>query len=157
MDVFLDLRATRDAVIRSSIAIFQYIYHAPGTTLGAIRYSMFSRKAAAGIIKPETLPPTDGAATQHSLRAYLQTRDWILLQSMSLDPTNYGWAIGAHGFEPIYQCLSLWPLRNCSSSRAVTAREIAATEGAAARKMMSSALQHVETAKASHARIVLMT
>ena len=68
-----------------------------------------------------------------------------------------GWAIGAHGFEPIYQCLSLWPLRNCSSSRAVTAREIAATEGAAARKMMSSALQHVETAKASHARIVLMT
>ncbi len=65
------------------------------------RYSMFSRKAAAGIIKPEILPPTDGAATQHSLRAYLQTRDWMLLQSMSLDPTNYGWAIGAHGFEPI--------------------------------------------------------
>ena len=88
-------------MIRSGIAIFQYIYHAPGTTLGAIRYSMFSRKAAAGIIKPETLPPTDGAATQHSLRAYLQTRDWMLLQSMSLDPTNYGWAIGAHGFEPI--------------------------------------------------------
>ena len=101
LDVFLDLRATRDTVIRSGIAIFQYIYHAPGTTLGAIRYSMFSRKAAAGIIKPETLPPTDGAATQHSLRAYLQTRDWMLLQSMSLDPTNYGWAIGAHGFEPI--------------------------------------------------------
>ena len=94
MDVFLDLRATRDAVIRSGIAIFQYIYHAPGTTLGAIRYSMFSRKAAAGII--------NSTATQHS-------------------------------------------------------REIAATEGAAARKMMSSALQHVETAKASHARIVLMT
>ena len=45
----------------------------------------------------------------------------------------------------------------CSSSRAVTAKEIAATEGAAARKMMSSALQHEETAKASHARIVLMT
>ena len=40
LDVFLDLRATRDAVIRSGIAIFQYIYHAPGTTLGAIRYSM---------------------------------------------------------------------------------------------------------------------
>ena len=56
-----------------------------------------------------------------------------------------------------YQRLSLWPLRNYSSSRAVTARDIAATEGTAARKMMSSALQHVETAKASHARIVLMT
>ena len=70
------------------LAIFQCIYHAPGTNLGAIRYSMFSRKAAAGTIKPEALPPTEGAAAQHSLRAYLQTRDWLLLQSMSLDPTG---------------------------------------------------------------------
>jgi hypothetical protein len=90
-DIFLDLRATRDAVIRSGIDIIQYI-HVPCT-----RYSMFSQKAAAGFTKPETLPPTDGAATQHSS----QTRDWMMLQSMSLDPTNYGWTIGAHGFEPI--------------------------------------------------------
>ena len=93
-DIFLDIRATKDAVILAGIAIFQYIYRAPDTPLSAIRYHMFSRKAAAGSIKPETLPPTDGAAAQHSLRAYLQTRDWMVLQSMS------GWTIGVHGYEP---------------------------------------------------------
>ena len=75
MNIFLDIRATKEAVIKSGLAIFQCIYHAPGTNLGAIRYSMFSRKAAAGTIKPEALPPTEGAAAQHSLCAYLQTRD----------------------------------------------------------------------------------
>ena len=71
VNIFLDIRATKEAVIKSGLAIFQCIYHAPGTNLGAIRYSMFSRKAAAGTIKPEALPPTEGAAAQHSLRAYL--------------------------------------------------------------------------------------
>ena len=62
---------------------------------------MFSRKAAAGLNKPETLPITEGSAAQHSLHAYLQTRDWMLLQSMSVDPSEYGWTIGIHGFEPV--------------------------------------------------------
>ena len=44
-------------------------------TLGETQYNMFTRKAAAGLIKPETLPRTEGAAAQHFLRAYLQTRD----------------------------------------------------------------------------------
>ena len=101
MDIFLDAQADKDAVISSGISIFQYIYHAPGIALGAIRYSMFSRKAVVGLIKPETLPPTEGAATQHSLRTYLQTQDWLALESMSLDPCGYGWTIGAHGFEPV--------------------------------------------------------
>ena len=38
-----------------------------------------------GVIKPETLPPTEGAAAQHSLRTYLR----------------YGWTVGAHGYELI--------------------------------------------------------
>ena len=70
-------------------------------TLGEIRYNMFPGKVAAGVIKPETLPPTKGAVAQHALRAYLQTRDWILLQSMSLDPSDYGWTLGVHGYEPV--------------------------------------------------------
>ncbi|KAF3835714.1 hypothetical protein F7725_028272 [Dissostichus mawsoni] len=101
MDIFLDTQATKDAVIQAGTTIFQYIYHAPGTALGEIRHNMFSRKAAAGLIKPETLPPTEGAAAQHSLRAYLQTQDWILLQSMSLNPSDYGWTLGVHGYEPV--------------------------------------------------------
>ena len=99
-DIFLDTEDTKEAVIQAGIAIFQYIYHGPDTTLGEIRY-MFSRKAVAGVIKPETLPPTKGAVAQHALRAYLQTRDWILLQSMSLNPSDYGWTLGVHGYEPV--------------------------------------------------------
>ena len=76
IDVFLDVQASKDAVIRNGTAIFQYIYHAPGTSLATIRYNMFLRKAAAGVIKPEILPPTEGTAAQYSLCAYLQTWDW---------------------------------------------------------------------------------
>ena len=101
IDIFLDKEATKETVIHAGTAIFKCIYHGRDTTLGEIRYNMFSRKAAAGVIKPETLPPTEGAAAQHSLRAYLQTRDWILLQSMSLSPSDYGWTIGVHGYEPV--------------------------------------------------------
>ena len=45
MDTFLDVQASKDVVIGSGISIFQYICHAPGTALAAIRYSMFSRRA----------------------------------------------------------------------------------------------------------------
>ena len=75
MDIFLDIQSTKDTVIRGGIAIFKYIYNAAGTTLGEIRYNMFAHTAAAGLIKPESLPLTEGAAAQHSLCAYLQTRD----------------------------------------------------------------------------------
>ena len=155
MNVFLDVRASNDAVIMAGIAIFQHIYHAPGTALGAIRYSIFSRKAAAGLIKPETLPPTEGAAAQHSLRAYLQTRDWMLLQNMSLDPTKYGWALGARGYEPIPTVGPMAP-DELLGSRAAIVMEIAATGGAAARRMVSSASQHAEVVEALPARIIFM-
>ena len=88
-------------MIQAGTAHFPYIYHGPDTTLDELRYKIFSRKATAGVLKPETLPPTEGAAAQHSLRAYLQTRDWILLQSMSLNPIDYGWTLGVHGYEPV--------------------------------------------------------
>ena len=71
-------------MVRAGVAIFQYIYRAPDTNLGAILYNMFSRKAAVGVIKPETLPPTEGAAAQHFLHAYLKTLHWKLLHRMSL-------------------------------------------------------------------------
>ena len=81
--IFVFKRCVQTLVLYSSqagTAIFQYLYHGPNLTLGEIRYKMFSRKAVAGVIKPGTLPPTEGAAVQHSLRAYLQTRGCILLQ-----------------------------------------------------------------------------
>ena len=48
MDIFLHVQASKDAVVKSGTAIFQYIYHAPGTTLGAVRYSMFPERQQLG-------------------------------------------------------------------------------------------------------------
>ena len=99
INILLDTEATKDTVIQAGTAIFKYIYHGRDTTLGKIRYNMFYKKAAAGVMKPETLPSTEGATAPHSLRAYLQTRDWIFLQSMSLNPSDYGYTIGVHGYD----------------------------------------------------------
>ena len=43
---------------------------------------------------------TDQAA-QHSLHAYLQTWDWMLLRSMYLNHDECGWTVGVHGYEPV--------------------------------------------------------
>ena len=44
----------------------------------------------------------NGVSVAHSLRAYLQIQDWILLRSMSRDPRLYGWYVtSAEQFEPI--------------------------------------------------------
>ena len=73
----------------------------PPKELGDLRFEMFSKRAAAGNIRPEKLPPTTAAAAQHSLRSYLQTRHWLLLQSPSLDALDYGWKLGGEGYAPV--------------------------------------------------------
>lgn len=54
INIFFDTEATKETVIHAGTALFKYIYHGRGTTLGEIWYNMFSRKTAAGVIKPET-------------------------------------------------------------------------------------------------------
>ena len=96
---------------------------------------MFACKAAAGLIKSETLPPTEGAAAQHSLRAYLQIQDWMLLQSMSLNPDEYRWTIGVP--------TTPWLLKSYSGSQAVIVMEIVAPNGIVAR-MVSRVSLHAK-------------
>ena len=78
IDIIFDTYATKEAVIQAGTAILQYIYRGPDSTMSEIRYNMFSRREAEGMIKPETRPLTEGTATQHSLHTYLQTWDCIL-------------------------------------------------------------------------------
>lgn len=102
--------------------------------------------------------PTEGAAPQHSLRAYLQTQDWLLLQSMSLDPKDYGWTVGFHGYEPVPTLEPMAPeelLQFTSCNRNGDCSN-AAVSGAAARRMPSSASQLAESVKALPARMLFM-
>ncbi|CAL8289783.1 unnamed protein product [Arctogadus glacialis] len=90
MDVFSDIRAKKSDIINAGCELFKTIFHGkPSEDLEDLRFDIFSQQAAAGSIKPEKLPPTTGAAAQHSLWAYIQTRDWLLLQSPSLDVLDF--------------------------------------------------------------------
>ena len=100
--VFMDPLANKEKIGEAGSNIFKTIYNgSASSTLGELRHHIFSRKAAAGTIRPQALPPTTGAAIQHSLRAYLQFQDWLCLEeAQSLDPSEYGWSIGVNGFQP---------------------------------------------------------
>ena len=98
LDVFYDKNSTVDEITSAGISTFQFIYNGTGTPLSEERLNRFNKQQSKiGVLRPEGLPPTDGAAAQHSLRAYLQLHDWIKLQSMSRDPTMYGWYITNSG------------------------------------------------------------
>ena len=50
-------------------------------------------------IKPESLPPTEGSAWQHSLRVYLQTTYWKIRRYNK--KSDWGWKITKDYLEPI--------------------------------------------------------
>ena len=80
MDIFLDTETTKEAVIQAGIAIFQYIYHGPDTTLGEIRY-MFSRKAVGRSDQTRGSASNKGLQ-QHSMHSALIPAD------LGLDPST---------------------------------------------------------------------
>lgn len=100
-DVLCNPTSAQEQIKQSGIEIFQFIYNSLGTPLAKIRLHRYNKQSKAGVIRPEGLPPTDSAAAQHSLRAYLQLQDWLVLRSMSRDALNYGWLRDARGYEPI--------------------------------------------------------
>ena len=52
-------------------------------------------------LQPESLPPTDDAAWQHSLRVYLQIHQWKNLMEDEIDPTKWGWKESGNQLEPV--------------------------------------------------------
>ena len=89
-EVFNNLRATKKDISEAGVKLVQYLYKDSDVSLEQLRYDKYNRLMAQGVFKPVKLPPTTGAAVQHALRAYIQYRDWQLLQSQSLDPREYG-------------------------------------------------------------------
>ena len=81
IDVFYNASSSNDNISEAGVEIIQFIYKSRGTPLSTLRVSKYNKQSKIGVIKPENLPPTDDAARQHSLRAYLQLQDWIVLQS----------------------------------------------------------------------------
>ena len=101
LQVLLDPTSSREEAISSGVSLFQYIYGHPSTPLHEQRFIKYTKLMAKGKFLPSKLPPTEEAAVQHSLRAVLQTSDWTLLRNQSRAPSEYGWKLGAKGYEPI--------------------------------------------------------
>ena len=100
--VFMSEQSQIEAIEEAGVALFRFIYHAGNQSLSKTRFTLFSRHAASGKLNPQSLPPTEGAAKQHALRAYLQLWDWITLECMHFDPLHYGWRVNdKNEYEPI--------------------------------------------------------
>ena len=157
MDILLDTKPIKEVVIQAGIAIFQYIYHGPDTTLGEIRY-MFSRKAVAGVIKPATLPPAKGAVAQHALRGYICKPGTGSFYRASLNSSDYGWTLGVHWYEPVptLDPMALEGLLKFTSCNCRGDRGNRWCTPVAARTMGSCAFQPVESANSLYAKTAVM-
>lgn len=61
----------------------------------------FNQQPKVGVLRPNNLPPTAGVTAQHSLRAYLQPKNWLVLKSMLRDPKQYGYKNAADLYESV--------------------------------------------------------
>ena len=93
IEVFQDIRAAKSDIENAGITIMQYFYGHQGVPLKKIRFDVYNQLVTnkKRKFKPQKLPPTKDAAIQHSLRVFLQVRDWKVLESQSLNPVEYGW------------------------------------------------------------------
>ena len=101
INIFYENNVDKEELINAGIKIIQYIYGNIDTSLEVCRYKKYQQMLAKGPIVPGRLPPSNGAATQHLLRVYLQVQDWLNLTSMSLNPINYGWYQNENTYQPV--------------------------------------------------------
>ena len=93
-DVFMDDRATKEAIIKAGEEAIICLYNGlPHEGLDHLRYRKFANKVMTSTtcVQVHTLPPTSAAASYHSLRVYLQIQEWVNGNCNNLDPLDWGW------------------------------------------------------------------
>jgi len=63
----------------------------PADTLRCMRYAKYMLKVSSGSVLPDKLPPISRAAFYHCLRVHLQAVCCIMLNTLTLNPTDWGW------------------------------------------------------------------
>ena len=98
----MSLDNLQENIVEAGIFLFQSIYGDISKSLKDHRLSKYTKMTVTNTLKLEYLAPSEGAVRQHTLRAYLQYHDWVLLSSMTLPPTEYGWRMAGDGsYAPI--------------------------------------------------------
>lgn len=74
--------------------------------LHELRFLHFQKSTLKSNFRLESLPPTDGTATQHSFRTFLQLQEWLGNKKIA---TDWGWKASTNGLKPIYTVDKLIP------------------------------------------------
>ena len=77
---FLDPTTPISQIDLVGIEKMRKIYGGGGNvSLSALRYRVYLKQCAKGQIKPQRIPPTEGAALQHGRRGFHQLSEWVQL------------------------------------------------------------------------------
>ena len=77
--------------------MLQHVYGNKSKSQDNLRFLSYSRMVAKRSLIPSRIPPTEAAATEHVLSAYLQYHNWVMLDTGSLNPLEYGWELTREG------------------------------------------------------------
>lgn len=101
IEIFKDPMADADAVTDAGHRFFASLYKLAdkeATSLNKLRYKCYLRSAYKTSAHLASLPPTEAAAQQHSLRVYFQVQQWL---GNEKDPEQWGWKKTKDGLEPV--------------------------------------------------------
>jgi len=94
--------ATVAEVKAAGVKMFTAVYGGQANeSLAELRYSAYCSKTLCARFKPETLAPSEGAASVHALRAHYQAVVWVSLGQTQLDPTDWGWKLESNALVPV--------------------------------------------------------
>lgn len=82
---------------RFIVALYGYTAK-QGMSLNTYRYRCFLKSAYKTKFNIASLPPTEAAARQHTLRTYLQVQKWC---GNDCNPVEWGWKAGKDGLLPV--------------------------------------------------------
>ena len=109
--VFNAQSASPQEVIAAGEQVLVSMYNGkPGELLDSLRYKRFCEKVATNTshVQPQSLPPTSAAAKYHSLRVYLQIKQWKDSEN-DLLPIEWGWRESEGGLLPVHTDLAPAP------------------------------------------------
>jgi hypothetical protein len=87
---FYETNAESKVIVRNGCKLISSIYKCTNDKLSLddLRFQQYKVLTAKSTFKLEKLPPTVGAATQHSYRAYFQLQTWL---GNKITATKWGW------------------------------------------------------------------
>ena len=111
MEPLFSVRVPAEEIIDAGVFLFQHIYEDRKGTPKTLRLLSYIRMVAKKKkLNPSRLPPTTSSARQHIMRSYLQYHNWIILDTASMNPLEWGLQLNpGRLYRPIPSKASLAP------------------------------------------------